>query len=104
MVIPTVFKWPHQWNDEWKQPKIICAKHFGLDLHKPERQSESIIFHYIFPLCFLSTFLACIPTLETYGNKLADIVPILVSATEAVQDKLQLVFECELAGTLPYQV
>ena len=57
MEIPTDFKWPHQWNDEWKQHKIICAKHFGLDLNKPENQSESINVHYIFVFAFSQTFL-----------------------------------------------
>jgi len=55
-------------------------------------------------VCFLSNFLACIPTLESYDNKLANIVPTLVSVTGEVQDKLEHAFESELAGTLPYQV
>ena len=40
MDIPTEFLWPHQWTDSWKQNKVICAKHFGLDLNQPENQSK----------------------------------------------------------------
>lgn len=41
---------------------------------------------------------------ETYDSKLANVVPMLISATEKVQDKLEMVFDAELAGGLPFQV
>jgi hypothetical protein len=58
---------------------------------------------YIFDI-LLQPLSTTVSISEAYDSKLANVVPMLISATEKVQDKLELVFESELAGTLPYQV
>ena len=40
MDIPTSFVWPHAWHESWKHHKIVCCKHFGLDLNVPENASK----------------------------------------------------------------
>jgi hypothetical protein len=40
MDIPTSFVWPHAWHESWKHHKIVCCKHFGLDLNAPENTSK----------------------------------------------------------------
>ena len=103
MNIPTTCQWVHLWPDEeFKTLRTKCCLHFGLDWSKKEERGGLYIV-----LCMHSYMLKVIISLtfpDTYDNKLAHMVPALVTMTQSVQDKLSFVCSAAMESSLYYQV
>ena len=108
MNIPAEFKWVSLWSDDdYKPMRSKCCLHFGLDWNKKEERGKA---KQIIWFCSLAFGDSCseisLPLLnaDTFDNKLAHLVPTLVTMTQAVQDKLSFVCSAALESSLFYQV